>query len=121
MLSVGELIFMLSLANGDQEIMYGPCAGTGFGFLIWLIVAAIIQKETVQAALITDRDITLKKVHEKFEQALKQLRRSEREKTEEDWEEDDDRPRRLPRAESEQKDDRTSFRAERDRNTPLDD
>src|SRR5579864_409013 len=96
---VAEVVFMVSLDAGpDREIMYGPCFGTAIGAFIWLVIAAVVQKGTVQAASISDRDITLKKVHEKFAESLVALRRAEREEVDEDLEDvlEDDVPRRRP-------------------------
>jgi hypothetical protein len=106
----GEAILMASLDAGpDREVMYGPCFGTGIAAFIWLVVVAVVQKGSVQAANITDREITLKKVDEKFAQALVALRRAEREKTEDDS--DKELPRALPAEPDDDPDiDETSFR-----------
>jgi hypothetical protein len=91
----GELIFMLSMDEGpDQESMYGPCFGTVVGAFMCLVIAAVLLTSTVRAASIGDRGITIKKVDERFVQALIAKRRAEREKAEEDL--DDDLPRALP-------------------------
>jgi hypothetical protein len=106
--SVAEAVYIASLDQNDRPMMYLPCAIGGFGFFFWLIVAAVIQKETVQATLITERDITLRKVHDNFDLALKALRRAERDKANElDKEEPTARPEDP---DDDDRDDRTSFR-----------
>jgi hypothetical protein len=81
----------------------------------WLILVAVLRLNMIRPSEITDRDITLKRVHQDFMNAFEQMeRRSRRPRRRRDFDDDDfDRPIRR-RAEPLDDDRRESFRADRE-------
>lgn len=90
-----------------ESVAAMPCFGFAAFAIIWLIVAGVIQSQMIRAKEITDRGITLVRVHEDFIAAF------EEKQEQDDYDDDyDPPPRRRISRESDEPDRRDTFRAE---------
>jgi hypothetical protein len=105
-LGVGGGILASALDDRGQGNIFGAvCGGTIVLGLIWLIAAAIVQAISIRPNEITDRSITLVGVSADFVDAVREERRADRDREDEE----DDRPRRR-RERDEGEDDRPRAR-----------
>lgn len=88
LLAIGGIALLSAAENGpDKETLTGVvCGGGVFGLLAWLILVVVLQSGMIRPTEITDRQITLTKVHPEFVRALEDERAA-------DEDDDDDRPK----------------------------
>ncbi len=80
-----------TIDNQNVSNIFGvACGVSAVLLLVWLIVAAIMQAAGIKANEITDRSITLAALSKDFVEAIREDRRADRDRQDED----DDRPRR---------------------------
>jgi len=83
------LFAVVIVQKGEQanELAGWLCGGGAAFFFLWLIAVVVVLNKGVRAAEITDRSITLSKVHETFRTALLADRDRDRKADEEDEQE----------------------------------
>ena len=100
------LVMTVAIQSGqhgrDNNWMGFACLGSVVLFLVWLIVAAILQSTGIQATEITDKSITLKGVDSTFLSELQEHRQSRKR---EDQQEKRTPRRPAPLLEEEESDD----------------
>lgn len=110
-------------AVGNKDLVGFACVASALAFLVWLIIALIIQAMMIKPTEITERTISLKCVHDDFAGAMRDMEddyeRGPRRRRYDDDDDYDDRPRRpQSRADDDdaprRRDDRTGIRPERD-------
>jgi hypothetical protein len=93
--------------RGGGDLSGLACAASGGLALIWLIVAAIIHSMMIRPKEITDRTITLTRVHDDFVTEMDKLRSARRG---DDWDEDgEEYEERLRRRRQRRADERTGY------------
>ena len=126
---VGAMIAASAAAPRNSDLTGFVCVGFGGLFFVWLIIAAVIQNMMVRPTEITDRTITLKKVHDEFVDAFYKLRRGRDRDFDRDYDDDvedyDERMRQRRERRAKERsgyddDRRERFRAERDPDEPPD-
>ncbi|WP_020475928.1 Coa1/Tim21 domain-containing protein [Zavarzinella formosa] len=85
-LGIGGIVILGAVENGPNKDSFTGliCGGGVFGLLAWLILVVIFQSTMIKPTLITDKKITLVKVHPEFVRALEDDRAAD--------EDDDDQP-----------------------------
>lgn len=79
-------------APGNNDLAGWVCGGGALALISWLVLVVILQSTAIKPSLITDRKITLVKVHPEFVRALEDDREQDALEEEKDF--DDDRYRR---------------------------
>ena len=90
--AIGGIALLAANDNGPRkdDMVGWVCGGSALALLLWLFLVAILQSTAIRPKLITDRKITLVKVHPEFVRALEDDREQD---AQDDEEFDDDQPR----------------------------
>jgi hypothetical protein len=107
-LCIGAAVLVGEVAGKNNDAMGYVCVGSGVLFVAWIILLFVIQAKTLRPKEITDRTITLTRVHEGFITALREFR--DREDLGDSVQEDSYRKRYRDAESRRGRDDRTDIR-----------
>ncbi|HLW67799.1 MAG TPA: hypothetical protein VKS79_20950 [Gemmataceae bacterium] len=114
--SIGAAVLLDEM--GAKDAVGFVCVGSAGLFFAWVIALFVIQQTMLRPKEITDRSITLTRVHEGFLTALREFR--DQEDDGDGLEEDSYRKRYRDAETRRERDHRTDIRAGRDADEPID-